>query len=302
MNPISRISPVSDADAARMVSDAALADLAERITSSPVRAAPARPRRWLFGIPLAAGLAAAVLIATSIGHPGAKVGPLGVGPASAQALVFEKHGRYIDVLVRNPVADPRRYRAEFKAHGLDITLSLVPASPSLVGTLVEMSNSGGADGRGLKTITAVGKCWTGGGGSICPVGVRVPVGFRGQADITFGRAARPGERYETTAPADARGEVMYGLHFHHRTVAAVLAVLRKRHVTVPVFHYTTAKGIGELLPPSRVPATWHVYDADPWAPHQVMLWVGPGRVEVMPAASPDSPVPSPSPTSSSPAS
>ncbi len=221
MNPVSRISPVSDAAAAHLVSDGTLADLADRITSAAApqaahhRQAPSRRRRWLIGIPLAAGLAAAVLIATSIGQPGGKVGPLSVGPAraQAQALVFKKDGRFIDVIVRNPVADPKRYRAEFKAHGLDITLHLVPASPSIVGTVVEFSTSK----PGITPITAAGRCVTGGGGNVCPVGLRIPLDYHGQADLVFGRAARPGERYESTAAAAAPGEVMHGLHIRGRT-------------------------------------------------------------------------------------
>jgi hypothetical protein len=283
-----------------MVSDDALADLAERITSTAVREAPAarktpaRRRRWLIGIPAAAGLAAAVLIATSIGRPGDKVGPVNVGPAraDAQPLVFKKHGRFIDVIVRNPVADPERYRAEFKAHGLDITLKLIPVSPSIVGTVVEFDS-----GPAITPITAKGKCFTGGAGNVCPVGLRVPVGYRGEANLAFGRAARPGERYEATAPATAPGEVMHGMHVRGRTVAAILAMLRRRHVTVPVFHFTTTRGIGELLAPSKVPGTWYVYDADPWAPRQVMLSVGPSRVQVG-GPNPRTPVPAPSPSSS----
>ena len=336
MNPVSRISPVSDAAAALLVSDDALADLAGQIMSADgremtvreaaasgaadrqaarpwqaahPRRAPSRWRRWLIGIPLAAGLAVAVLIATSIDRPGARVGPLSVGPAraQAQALIFKKDGRFIDVIVRNPVADPKRYRAEFKAHGLDITLRLVPASPSIVGTVVEFSTSK----PGITPITATGKCVTGGGGNVCPVGLRIPLDYRGQADLVFGRAASPGERYESTAVATAPGEVMHGLHFRGRTVAAVLAMLRKRHVTVPVFRYTF-KNIGKLLRPGKVPGTWYVYDADPWAPGQVMLWVGPTRSPASgqsggassglpaPVPSRSAPVPtaSPSPTAS----
>ena len=86
--------------------------------------------------------------------------------------------------------------------------------------------------------------------------------------------------------------MLHGLNIRGRTVAAVLAMLRARHVTVPVFHYTTAEGFGELLPPGQVPGTWYVYDADPWAPQQVMLWVEPTRHFAIRSA-PPSPAPQP---------
>jgi hypothetical protein len=218
------------------------------------------------------------------------VGPAGVGPQVAQALSFTTSGRYITVIVRNPLADPSRYRAEFAARHLDITLTLVPASPSLVGTLVYSGQSGGAN---ITPITAQGKCYTGGGGSACPVGVRIPADFRGQAQLVFGRAARPGERYESTAPATAPGEVMHGMRFQGDTVSQVLAMLRERDVTVPVFNYAR-QGYARNL--SHVPGTWYVYDAAPWASQQVMLFVGPTKTPPS-ANSPQPGTPVPSPTS-----
>jgi hypothetical protein len=302
MSQISRICPVTDAEAERIVRPATFADLAGRITASPAAAADGTPypaassrarRRWLIGAPLAAGLAAAVLLVTWLASPAQRVGPARTGPQAvqaAQALSFTTSGRYITVIVRNPLADPSRYRAEFAAHHLDITLTLVPASPSLVGTLVYSGQSGGAD---ITPITAQGKCYTGGGGSACPVGVRIPVDFRGQAQLAFGRAARPGERYESTAPATAPGEVMHGMRFRGDTVRQVLAMLRERHVTVPVFNYARQ---GDVRNVSHVPGTWYVYDADPWASQQVMLSVGPTKTPPA-GGSPQPGTPVPSPTS-----
>lgn len=308
MIPVSRISPLSDAEAARLVHPATVADLAERIMSEPRgqasatlpprrrgrAAASGRPRRWLIGVPVAAALTAAAVIATSLGGPGQKVGPVEVGPASAQAaaLSFTRDGGYLDVIVRNPLAAPAVYRAEFAAHHLHITLTLVPASPSMVGTLVAMQ---GNDLQGLATITAKGRCWTGGGGYVCPVGVKVPVGYRGTAQIIFGRAARPGEQYESTGLVTASGEAMHGLAYRGRTVAAVLAMLRARRVTVPQYR---SPGSGCELP-HPIPVNWIVTDADPWAPGQVLLWVSPPGGQSCAPARTQAPAPqaSPSPTS-----
>ncbi len=298
LDRIARLAVISDADAGALMSQSTRADLADRITASaadrlePATKAPRRiRRRWLVGAPLAAGLAAAVLVVTVLGSPGDKVGPVHIGPAKAEALTFTRHGRYINVIVRNPLADPRKYRAEFRAHGLNVSLKLLPVSPSIVGTVVYF---GGTGTGAIKVITARGRCFTGGGGSACPVGLRVPVDFRGQADLVFGRAARPGERYESTASATAPGEVLHGLRINGKRVSAVLRMLRRRHVTAAEFHITTARGIGKLVTGTAVPRSWYVYTADPWAPGQVMLWVGRTR-HPAPVGEP-SPAPVPSPT------
>ncbi len=305
MNPLSRISPISDADAARTVRASTLADLAAQITATPTapeaRTAPRpRSRRRLtlaaIATSMVAGLAATVVVLATTGqHAPAKPSQSAHGGTAqlTAALSFTRSGGDITVTVVNPLADPSRYRAEFAAHHLNISLTLVPVSPSLVGTLVFIGESSGGD---LTPITAKGRCFTGGGGSECPVGVRIPAGFSGQAEITFGRAARPGERYESTAPVTAPGEAMHGVTFVGKTVAQVRAMLRQRHVTVPVYNYDD-HGYGKLL--HSVPDSWYVYDADPWAVNQVMLFVGP----VWPQPASDAPAansPVPTPTASRP--
>jgi hypothetical protein len=313
MNPISQISPVTDAEAARLVRSDTMAALGDDIVrsgapalaSGPVPAAggagrsggrpsPAR-KRLLVGIPVAAALAVGSLIVTSIGAPGQHLGPVPLGPAKALAAVlsFTREGGYIKVIVRNPLADPKRYRAEFAAHHLDISLTLVPASPSVVGTLVEESVSAGSVGAELRAITATGRCVTGGGGNVCPVGVLVPIDFRGSASLVFGRAARPGEQYESTAQADGPGEALHGLHYIGKTVAAVLAMLARRGVTVPQWRVQRA---GQCYVDARrtVPGNWLVYNAVPWAPGQVLLWAA--RALPVPMCSGVRVSPSPSPS------
>jgi hypothetical protein len=321
MNPVSRICPITDPEAERLVRPATFADLSAQITATPpVEASPRldtrqpaspapgghrrRPGR-LLRAPLAAALALALLataalVATRLlspGHRAASSPTASTHPTAsarpAQVLSFTTSAGYITVIVRDPLADPSRYRAAFAAHHLDITLSLVPVSPSLVGTVVYTGQSAGSSE--ITTITAQGKCYTGGGGSACPVGVRIPVGFGGQAQLVFGRAARPGERYESTASPTAPGEVMHGLTFVGDTVAQVLALLRHRDVTVPDFSYDDH---GDNRNVASVPGTWYVYDANPWAPQQVMLVVGPTRTPPVQAPQPGNPVPAPTASAS----
>ena len=306
MNSVSQISPVTDEEAAGLVRPATLAALANEIAQTyPApggfrraprgRAGRATVRkRLLIGVPAAAALAIGALVASSVATPGGRVGPISVGPATAQAAVLSvaTHGRYLYVVVRNPVADPKNYRAEFARYHLHISLQLVPASPSIAGSLVAESESAGS-GSQLKAITALGRCFTGGGGNECPVGVRVPVDYRGTATLVFGRAARPGEQYESAGQATAPGEAMHGLNYVGKTVAAVLAMLAARHVTVPQWRvqnrhcYTGSR--------RTVPGRWHVYQAVPWAPGQVLLWAS--RIWPVPAchAPAGTPAASPSP-------
>ena len=68
-------------------------------------------------------------------------------------------------------------------------------------------------------------------------------------------------------------------------------MLRERHVTVPAFNYVESGGARNV---SHVPGTWYVYGADPWAPGQVLLFVGPTRTQPgKQVPLPGIPVPSP---------
>jgi hypothetical protein len=293
---LGRIAPVTDDEAARLARPGTLADLAAGIVATSAGQRGRIRRRWIIGAPVAAGLAAAVLIVTSLGHPGQHVGPVSVGPApaQAQALSFTRHGGFIDVIVRDPLADPARYRAEFARYHLDITLRLLPVSPSIVGTVVYMGQS--AHSSPLAPITAQGKCLEASGTSACPVGVRIPVGFHGDAQLVFGRAARPGEQYESTASAFAPGEALHGLSIRGLRVARVLALLRQRHVTVAWFDVQTA---GQATNERRVPGSYFVFDANPWSLGKVQLSVSktwPPSAGL--GAAPGQPVATPSPTAS----
>jgi len=333
MNQISRICPVTDAEAERIARGGALADLAAQITAVPAAGAPgaglpphrgerhrgerhrgerhgAGRRRWLVAAPLVAGVTVAAVLVAELAGPGSqhrggsaaasqsasgkpRPGATGGSPVqTAQALSFTTSDGWITVIVRNPLADEAKYRAEFAAHHLNITFNLVPASPSIVGTVVYIGQSAGSSP--IQTITAKSRCYDGGSGAECPVGVRIPADFHGQAQIVFGRAARPGEQYESTAvSATAPGEVMHGLKFAGDTVTQVLVLLRARHVTVGVYNFDE-QGYGGVNV-HHVLGSWYVYDATPWAPGQVMLSVGPTRTQP-PAGPPQPGTPTPSPT------
>ncbi|NDU77524.1 hypothetical protein GWI34_33620, partial [Actinomadura sp. DSM 109109] len=301
---IGGLASVTDRQAATLLTDDAAAALADRITASTaladaadIAAAPRRRRSPVmrFGLPLAvAGAACAAVTAVAVTGDGGSGEAPGITPASprmalAGALTFTRKGGHIDVRVRDPLADPKRYKAEFAAHGLDVTLSLVPASPSIVGTVVMMETSESTAKGDITTITAKGECETGGGGDVCPVGVRIRTGYKGTAEIAFGRKARPGEQYNTSAPATAPGEAMHGMTYRKQRVGDVLAALRKRHVTVPEYRAMVGT-VSKEMEPGQVPPDWYVHDATPWAENQVLLFVGPRPTETaQPPGSPQQP-------------
>ena len=131
MNPISRIAPVTDAEAAQMVRPDTLADLAERLTSTPVEAAAAEdaagnaawqsprrswdwhaaglvrrtagPRRWPGWLaPVAAAAAVTGVIIASLSISGVILRhPAGTGPAGSSG-VFAKVPRYFVAIPEVP--------------------------------------------------------------------------------------------------------------------------------------------------------------------------------------------------------
>ncbi|GAA1888859.1 hypothetical protein [Actinomadura bangladeshensis] len=283
---IGALATVTDERAAGLLPPDAAARLADRITATTADPAPAASRRrrtplLTVGLPLAtAGLACtavAVAVLASDGEPQRPPAAVTTQPSPNVSLVaalsFTRKGDHIDVKVRDPLADPQRYKEEFAQHGLKVKLSLVPGSPSIVGTVVMMDTSGGTKPNDVRTITAKGECETGGGGDVCPVGVRIRTDYEGTAEIVFARAARPGEQYSSSAPVTAPGEAMHGMTFRGHRVGEVLAALKKRHVSVPEYRHEVGNE-SKALTPGQVPESWYVHDAVPWAENQVLLFVG----------------------------
>ncbi|WP_067486503.1 hypothetical protein [Actinomadura hibisca] len=319
---VGRIAPVTDARAAELLADDTAAELGRRITATSATAqadetvAPVRtrPRRKLALPLLATGVAGTAVAVALVAQPGdsgttARLAPTPStqGPVKlVAALSFTRKGDYLDVRIRDPYADPKRYRAEFLKHDLKVGLSLVPVSPSMVGTVVMQGVSEGTRPSDFGDIRVKGACEVPSGGQDCTVGVRIRIGYKGSASVVFGRAARRGEKYSSTAQANARGEALHGMTYRKRHVSEVLADLKKRNVTVPEYRVMDG-GVSKILYPGQVPGNWYVHDAAPWAGGQVLLFVGPKptmdgavkppvRGSELPSSSPPAAEPSPSPT------
>ena len=298
---LNRIAPLTDAEAARLVSPATLADLASQITATPIparrrprltgavwsspipfRPFPGHPRRRLalltaFPVALAA---VAGLTVTVAGHS-----DNGPGSAAAiEAMSFTRENGTIRVVIKNLYADTSWYNADLARHHLDITLHLVATPPSLVGFIEGTAIDGPAVSYGeIKPISAPGSC--GLSGTDCQLGFIVPASFRGKSDMWIGRPARPGEQYQVGGSAFNDGEPLHGLsdQLIGRRVSKVLPVLAAHHVSVA---QCRAQGPGAQGPgvqrngvcdPAAMPAEWYVVGVSPWAPGEVMvmLQIGP---------------------------
>ena len=168
-------------------------------TCAPARRRPQTPRRRA-RLALASAAAAVVIAASAFGI----ISAVRNTPTAAAAVEFSTAGDYIVATVEDPYAAAERLRAAFVAHGLDITLKLVPVSPSMVGSVVYM----GLD-SGTSQIDVLSSPSREAPGGPLPIGLRIPVDFKGHADIVLGRAAQTGEAYVSAGDAFAQGEALY---------------------------------------------------------------------------------------------
>jgi hypothetical protein len=197
------------------------------VVAIPRRPARRAPRlRPGVAIPASVGLAAAVLaiVLALVLRSAPAVHAAGV------KFSYPKTGAdkgYIVATVTDPFAAQASLDAAFQQAGLDIQVSLVAASPSLVGTVVEISEP--SNGPQIDSLNG-GSCVTGGGS--CPIGVKIPRDFTGSGYITLGRPAQPGEEYETTTSSFAPGEALHCSGLIGKTYAQAEPVLSSDGITV----------------------------------------------------------------------
>jgi hypothetical protein len=222
----------------------------------------------MLGAAAIAAAAAVLLITGSAVHTQSAAG--------AVAFRADAHGDIV-ATVTDPFAAESKLRAAFAEHRLDITVNLVPVSPSLVGTVVYTSDNGGAN-----TIQPLqgGHCVTGGGG--CPIGLKIPATFTGKGYITLGRPAKPGETYESQASAFAPGETLHCSGLLGARVATAQPALQADKLTAEWREDTTSTAPdGSSASFSKTstnpPAHNYIWDAVMTAPGTVMIWTEPTR-------------------------
>jgi hypothetical protein len=222
-------------------------------------------RRLIFAVPIAAALAAAAVVATVMLPESTPVEIGGPAPARAGTLTFTEAGGYLDITIADPAADPQKYKAELAAHGLNIELSLAPAAPDEVGRVINQEESD-TPGPRIKMIEKPGDCTANGS---CSVGIRVPLAYKGQARVVFGRTPKPGEDIEGDAPVLTPQQQTQNRALVGMRVADARKALASRGQTAS---YRVGPESRDA-PAGEVPGDWYVYDVAP-LPHKVVaLWV-----------------------------
>jgi hypothetical protein len=249
--------------------EASWAKLQQRMGTSPgstfILTRP-RVRRW--AVPVAIAAAAAVLLALSITLP---AGFPGGTRRAAAAISFTEDGRYIVAVIQDPQADSEALSAAFTQHSLDITLKLLPVSPSFVGKVVEQDTSGGSD---IETLFDENADCTTPGSTSCPIGLRIPLDFHGQANITLGRAGEPGEEYASVNDAFAPGELLHCSGLRGMTVQQAALVLSQVGVTAMWRSNDSTIDKVDGIDPSTI-SDQYVTDALPLSQGSVYVWAAP---------------------------
>jgi hypothetical protein len=256
------------------VSDNAWDELADAVTtdeSAPV-VHPLRrsqPRRLVLAAACTL-LIGGVVAATVVNRP---------DQSQPQALSFTESGDKLIVRVVDANADPKRYNAEFKQMGLDVTVLSVPVSPPWVGRMISFTGRNDKDMSQLRILEPGEQC----NGTLnasdpgCQEGVELPKNYDGKTEIQFGRVAKQGERYfHTSSSATDKGEVLAGLTVKNKTIDQVLPLVRSRGVRE--IEYLTSNGSNQE-PVKSPPGNWYVEDASAYAEGEVSLYVSPTPVK-----------------------
>jgi hypothetical protein len=234
------------------------------LATSSTETRPVRFKRLVRTLALAAALGVAVAVvwvAASSVHP---------RQAAAAPISFVAKDGYIFARVTDPYASKAELDAAFAQHGFDITVTLVPASPSVVGMVPSI---GGAQNHQIKTYYDP-SCYTEGGGH-CPTGILISEDFAGKAWIDIGRPAQPGERYSTYNNAFMPGEPLHCTNLPGMTVDQATPILNDLGIH-PIWRSSdrsidTVSGID----PSMIGSLLIQDEAAGVSPGVVGIWVGP---------------------------
>jgi hypothetical protein len=159
---------------------------------------PTRKARAGIGLAVGGAVAAAAIAIPVLGsgavpgrtgaqsHAPARLHPAGL---PAHLVDFTRSHGSLVVKITDPDSPVSQLNAIFREHGLHIKINVIPVPPELVGTIIYSDVPAARELQaGSCQMNESGRCW---------IGFVLPPGFTGSGNLTIGRAARPGEHYQS---------------------------------------------------------------------------------------------------------
>lgn len=193
-------------------------------------------------------------------------------PSSSAAVRVTGDGRDgFTVTINQATATATDLASAFAKHHIDVSVRLVPVSPSEVGRVIT------TEGPGAVTVRPVARPRCPIGSQTCPITLSIS-GITGHASVVVGRAALPGERYASGASVFAPGEVLHCSGVFGEPVSEAKKYLGARHLsgTFREQRLPSPAGGTPSSTSSRAadiaPARRYVVAGEPLSRRQVLLW------------------------------
>ena len=202
LNLVSKTAAITDTQLADRNVTVQRDRLFEQIVAASSAAETARTHRAVAGRSprrTAMSMAGAIAVVVAVGF--AIVAQTAVSPTKAKAagFAFSRHGGYVDATIDDPSAPADSMKAAFANAGLDISVGVIPSSPSLAGSITFLDTPSSFE----PIYGPEGSCLLPGGGTRCVIGMRVPADFSGTASIQVNGTPPAGELYNSVNDAFA---------------------------------------------------------------------------------------------------
>jgi hypothetical protein len=195
-----------------------------------------------------------------------------VAPAAA-IVEAEESASAVTIELANLHADPEEFERILRdEHGLDVSLSVVPASPSVVGVLAVGGGHGSMD---VEVTYTEGRTPTDD-----TLSLQIPAALSGPIELGIGRRAHDGEPYQVAGNAAEPGEALHCLDVFADVPAGELGrSIEARGVEI-VWHH-----VDDYYPSADEAADRWVVAVTPFADGQVLVSVDDDRkpIEFTPA-------------------
>jgi hypothetical protein len=185
-----------------------------------------------------------------------------------------------DIVARitDPLAAKSQLDAVFEQHGLDIQVSVLPVSPSLVGTIIfDTISGGGVQSLEGGTCIGDGQAGTTTNANECPIGFIIPAGFQGSGAVSVGGPAQTGEAYESSANGFNPGEVLHCSGLLGAPVSAAQTFLTAKNLTPTRWFVTDSADwpvdAGNMVQSDVAPTTGYIVGGFASSANNVLLTI-----------------------------